>query len=98
MNRLDEYLKLPYTLVLIPDLEEGGFTAYFPELKGCVTCGETYTEAVENAMDAKKEWITACIEEGLNFYWYPMHCFPYSLAITITIKLFCSSRLHQIVH
>ena len=53
MNRLDEYLKLPYTLVLIPDLEEGGFTAYFPELKGCVTCGETYTEAVENAMDAK---------------------------------------------
>ena len=55
MNRLDEYLKLPYTLVLIPDLEEGGFTAYFPELKGCVTCGETYTEAVENAMDAKKE-------------------------------------------
>lgn len=45
MNRLDEYLKLPYTLVLIPDLEEGGFTAYFPELKGCVTCGETYTEA-----------------------------------------------------
>lgn len=78
MNRLDEYLKLPYTLVLIPDLEEGGFTAYFPELKGCVTCGETYTEAVENAMDAKKEWITACIEEGLNipepdeqtFSWY----------------------------
>lgn len=54
MNRLDEYLKLPYTLVLIPDLEEGGFTAYFPELKGCVTCGETYTEAVENAMDAKR--------------------------------------------
>jgi len=33
---------------------------------------------VENAMDAKKEWITACIEEGLNipehdeqtFSWY----------------------------
>ena len=62
----------------IPDMEEGGFTAYFPELKGCVTCGETYTEAVENAMDAKKEWITTCIEEGLNipepderaFSWY----------------------------
>ena len=65
MNRLDEYLKLPYTLVLIPDLEEGGFTAYFPELKGCVTCGETYTEAVENAMDAKTNLkIPVCRKEN----------------------------------
>ena len=34
----------------------------------------------------------------LNYDWYLVHCFSYSLAITITIKLFCSSRLHKIVH
>lgn len=62
MNRLDEYLKLPYTLVLIPDLEEGGFTAYFPELKGCVTCGETYTEAVEKPWMQRKNGLQLALK------------------------------------
>jgi predicted RNase H-like HicB family nuclease len=66
MNKLEEYMNLPFTLMLIPDLEEGGFTAYFPELNGCITCGETYAEAVDNAMDAKKEWLMACIEDGIE--------------------------------
>lgn len=66
MNKLEEYMNLPFTLMLIPDLEEGGFTAYFPELQGCITCGETYKEAVDNAIEAKKEWLIACIEEGIK--------------------------------
>lgn len=66
MNKLEEYMNLPFTLMLIPDLEEGGFTAYFPELNGCITCGETYAEAVDNAMDAKREWLIACIENGIE--------------------------------
>lgn len=66
MSKLDEYVNLPYTLIVIPDLEEGGFTAYFPELQGCITCGESYAEAVNNAIEAKEEWLTACIEDGIN--------------------------------
>lgn len=66
MSKLDEYVNLPYTLIVIPDLEEGGLTAYFPELQGCITCGESYAEAVNNAIEAKEEWLAACIEDGIN--------------------------------
>lgn len=66
MMTLNEYIKLPYRLELVPDIEESGYTAYYPELPGCVTCGETPEEAVTNAQDAKKAWLTAAIEDGVS--------------------------------
>ena len=50
---LKEYMELPYSMSIIPDTVEGGFTVIFPELPGCMTCGDTIEEAVEMAMDAK---------------------------------------------
>lgn len=38
----------------------------FPELKGCITCGNSIEEAIANAEDAKREWITACLEDGIE--------------------------------
>lgn len=38
----------------------------FPELRGCITCGDTIQETIENAEDAKRCWIEAAIEEGIN--------------------------------
>lgn len=66
MRTLEEYMKLPYKLEIIPDTEESGFIASYPELSGCITCGETLAEVVVNAEDAKKEWITAAIEDGIE--------------------------------
>ncbi len=40
-----------YTVVLIPDLEDGGFTVQVPSLAGCFTEGETFEEALRNAHD-----------------------------------------------
>ena len=51
---------------LIEDKTEGGYTVIFPELPGCLTCGETLQEAYENAIDAKSEWIIAALEEGIK--------------------------------
>ena len=65
MKTLKEYLELQYRLELIPDAEEGGFVASYPELPGCLSCGETVEIAYNNAIDAKKEWLTAAIEEGI---------------------------------
>ena len=62
---LEEYMKLPYRLEIIPDTEEGGFVAYYPELPGCITCGETIADAVANIDDAKREWLIAAIEENI---------------------------------
>lgn len=64
MKAINEYLNKPYRMEIVPDLEEGGFTVYFPELQGCLTCGETITQALENAEDAKRAWLEAAIEEG----------------------------------
>lgn len=66
MKTLNEYLKIPYRLEIIPDMEEGGFVASYPELPGCVTCGETEEQAAANASDAKKAWLEAALEEGLE--------------------------------
>ncbi|MCR5345073.1 MAG: type II toxin-antitoxin system HicB family antitoxin [Lachnospiraceae bacterium] len=63
---IDYYMSLPYRLEIIPDTEEGGYTAYYPELAGCITCAETMEEVVGLAQDAKRCWFTACIEDGIS--------------------------------
>lgn len=66
MKTLNEYLNMPYRMEIVPDTAEGGYIASFPELCGCITCGETVEKAVANAIDAKKEWLTAAIEDGID--------------------------------
>lgn len=64
MKNLEEYLALPYKMEIREDREEGGYILSFPELRGCLTCGETLEQALANASDAKREWLRAAIEEG----------------------------------
>lgn len=64
MKTLEEYLTLPYRMELTPDSDEGGYIVSFPDLPGCLTSGESIAKAVENAEDAKREWIAAAIENG----------------------------------
>ena len=66
MRTIEEYMKLPYSMELIPDTDEGGFVVSFPELPGCLTVGETLEAACRNAEDAKREWILAAIDEGIQ--------------------------------
>ncbi len=40
-----------YTLVLIPDPEEGGFTVRVPMLPGCITEGDSLEEALSDARE-----------------------------------------------
>ena len=75
-NSLDYYMNLPYRLSITPDLEEGGYVAEYPELPGCITCGETLDEVISLAIDAKKSWLTVAynnnddipIPDSLNNY------------------------------
>lgn len=65
MKTLNEYMHLPYRMEIVEDQEEGGFVVSYPELPGCITVGETIQSAVANALDAKRAWLEAAIEEGL---------------------------------
>ena len=49
MKTLNEYLALPYRMELVKDPDEGGFVVSFPDLPGCITCGETL-EAAESIL------------------------------------------------
>lgn len=66
MKTLNDYLAQPYKMEIVEDTDEGGFVASFPELPGCVTCGETIEKAASNAMDAKKAWLEAALESGIE--------------------------------
>ena len=68
MKTLNEYLKLPYRMELVEDAEEGGFVVSYPDLPGCITCGETVVSAVANAQDAKRVWLEAALEEGVEIH------------------------------
>ena len=63
MKTLNDYLAISYRMEIVEDKDEGGFVVSFPDLPGCITCGETVESAVANAMDAKKEWLVAALEE-----------------------------------
>ena len=66
MKTIDYYLDLPYKLEIVPDKDEGGYAARYPELPGCITVGDTLESVVKNAGDAKTEWIAAALEEGIT--------------------------------
>ena len=66
MKTLEEYMKLPYKLEIIPDTEESGFVASYPELPGCITCGETIESVAANAEDAKREWLKSAISQNIQ--------------------------------
>ena len=66
MKTIEYYLALPYKLEIVQDKEEGGFTAYYPDLPGCITCGTTASDAAENALDAKRVWLEAALEDGVK--------------------------------
>ena len=61
MKTLNDYLKLSYRMEIIEDQEEGGYVVSFPDLPGCLTCGETPAGALANADDAKKSMVRSGI-------------------------------------
>ena len=68
MKTLNDYMKMPYRMEIVEDQDEGGYVISYPDLPGCITCGETIESAIANAADAKRSWIKAAIEEGIEIH------------------------------
>ena len=64
----NDYFAMNYRMEIVEDKDESGFVVSFPELPGCITCGETVESAVANALDAKKSWLEAAMEEGIEIH------------------------------
>lgn len=59
----EEYLKEPYSRVLVPD-EGGGYSAEMLEFPGCFAEGETADDTMQALERAAKSWIQAALEQG----------------------------------
>ena len=66
MKTLNDYMAMSYRMEIVEDKDEGGFVVSYPDLPGCITCGETVENAVANALDAKRVWIEAALEDGIE--------------------------------
>ena len=63
---LKYYMGLHYRLIVLKNKEDNGYTAYYPELPGCITCADTWAELQGMAEDAKRSWLLRAIEDGLT--------------------------------
>ena len=75
MKTLNDYRAVFNCMEIVEDKDEGGFVVSYPDLPGCITCGETVESAVANALDAKKTWLEAALEEGVEIH-EPVLCVP----------------------
>lgn len=70
-----------FTIILHPDVEEGGYTVTVPALPGCVTEGDTLEEAIAMASRAIAGYLEAVAKSGQAIPEERGH--PQALTITI---------------
>ena len=64
-KNLTYYMSLPYREI-VQAAKSGGYVGYIPDLKGCMTQAETRADLLNMLEDAKKCWLEAALEDGLE--------------------------------
>ena len=64
-KNIDYYMNLHYPFLVAGNYKEG-YVASAIDLTGCLTCGDTMKELMENIQDAKMAWLEAAMEMGLE--------------------------------
>ena len=62
---LEEYLKKDYAFTCWYSEEDKVFIICFPDLRGCMSHGDTIEEAIKAGMDMKNLWLETVLEDGL---------------------------------
>lgn len=70
-----------YTIILHPDVTEGGYTVTVPALPGCITEGDTLEEAIAMAKEAIAAWIKDAEHAGEPVPEEPEH--PQALVVDV---------------
>ena len=60
----NDYMELSYRMEIVEDKDEGGFVVSYPDLPGCIICGETRESALVNVLDAKKAGLEAYFQNN----------------------------------
>ncbi len=94
MNKINEFMKLPYNYIIQEINDESGkyFYAHILEFDGCQSTGNTFEEAYENLKDAMKGWIETKLEGGFEIP-LPMKYEKYSGKFVVRIPKSLHYRL-----
>lgn len=66
IKSLEYYLSLPYTLEVVPDVEQGGWIVKVPLLQGCMSDGDTWDEVLTMITEAKGLWLEVAVEDNMR--------------------------------
>lgn len=67
MNKdINYYMALPYKIEIWPEIEDEGYAATIPVLKGTAAFGDTREETLELLDEVKRNWLEIAIEKGWN--------------------------------
>lgn len=61
-QHVERLLSLPYSFILVPDGEKGGYAGQVLEFPGCFSQGETAAQAHENLREAARSWLLAALD------------------------------------
>ncbi|MCH4890672.1 type II toxin-antitoxin system HicB family antitoxin [Acidaminobacter sp. JC074] len=64
-NKLDFYLQQKYKLVITED-DDGSYYAEYPDLKGCMSVGESIEDVTYSIQDAKTAWLETALENNID--------------------------------
>jgi predicted RNase H-like HicB family nuclease len=65
-SKIREYLRQPYSRILIPDVETGRYAAQILEFSGCNSEGPTPQKAYKNLEQAAYNWLASALKQGLE--------------------------------
>ena len=68
MKTLNDYMKMSYRMEIVEDKDEGGYVVSYPDLPGCITCGETIEVALDSVEHSKRD--------GISMNQYCVHLLP----------------------
>jgi predicted RNase H-like HicB family nuclease len=88
MKNLEYYMNLKYPFTLEQD-DDGSYLIDFPDLPGCMTCGETIEFAIKMGEDARKCWIESALSDG-DFIPEPkaVEDYPYNFKLRLPKTLY----------
>lgn len=64
MKTIEEYMALPYTMMVRWDADDGLFVARVKEIEGCTGHGDTEADALAMLRDNLREWVGFSLESG----------------------------------
>ncbi len=63
-QEVERIVARPYVRMLVPDVEDGGYTARVLEFPGCISEGDSPDEAIANVDDALRGIVSVMLKRG----------------------------------